>query len=126
MKLINKCIAQFLIVCTVGLGVPLPASAGIVATDQIQASAERDRVKSFLGRADVRSQMMALGVDSNLAMSRIDAMTDEEVQKLAGRIDQMPAGGADVLGVLLFIFIVLLVTDILGLTKVFPFTRSIK
>jgi hypothetical protein len=126
MKLINKCIAQFLIVCTVGLGVPLPASAGIVATDQIQSSAERDRVKSFLGRADVRSQMMALGVDSNLAMSRIDAMTDEEVQKLAGRIDQMPAGGADVLGVLLFIFIVLLVTDILGLTKVFPFTRSIK
>jgi hypothetical protein len=97
-----------------------------VATDQIQSSAERDRVKSFLGRADVRSQMMALGVDSNLAMSRIDAMTDEEVQKLAGRIDQMPAGGADVLGVLLFIFIVLLVTDILGLTKVFPFTRSIK
>jgi hypothetical protein len=126
MKLINKCIAQFLIVCTVGLGVPLPASAGIVATDQIQSSAERDRVKSFLGRADVRSQMMALGVDSNLAMSRIDAMTDEEVQELAGRVDQMPAGGADVLGVLLFIFIVLLVTDILGLTKVFPFTRSIK
>jgi hypothetical protein len=42
---------------------------------------------------------------------------------MANQIDSMPAGG-DVLGVLLFVFVLLLVTDILGLTKVFPFTRS--
>ena len=44
--------------------------------------------------------------------------------RLAGQIDQAPAGG--IIGVILFVFFVLLVTDILGFTKVFPFTRSIR
>jgi hypothetical protein len=52
-------------------------------------------------------------------------MTDDEVRSIAGRIDSLPAGG-DVLGILFTVFIVLLVTDILGFTKVFPFTRSIR
>jgi hypothetical protein len=47
------------------------------------------------------------------------------VEQLAGRVDQAPAGG-DVLGLLFTVFIVLLVTDILGLTKVFPFTRPVR
>jgi hypothetical protein len=42
------------------------------------------------------------------------------------QIDQDPAGAADVVGVLFTVFIILLVTDILGLTKVFPFTRSVR
>lgn len=58
-------------------------------------------------------------------MERVQAMSNAEVAQLAGRLDQTPAGG-DVLGVLLTIFIVLLVTDIVGLTKVFPFTRSVR
>ena len=45
---------------------------------------------------------------------------------LAGQIESLPAGGADVLGVLLIVFLVLLLTDILGFTKIFPFTRSIR
>ena len=36
-----------------------------------------------------------------------------------------PAGG-DILGLVFTVFIILLVTDILGLTKVFPFTRSVR
>ena len=59
------------------------------------------------------------------AVERVNAMSDAEVAQLAGRIDQAPAGG-DVLGMLFTIFIILLVTDILGLTKVFPFTRSVR
>ena len=44
---------------------------------------------------------------------------------LCGMIcDKAPAGG--IIGVILFVFFVLLVTDILGFTKVFPFTRSIR
>jgi hypothetical protein len=52
-------------------------------------------------------------------------MSDDEVAQLAGRIDQAPAGG-DILGILFTVFIILLITDILGLTKVFPFTRSMR
>ncbi|HEX9806340.1 MAG TPA: PA2779 family protein [Alteraurantiacibacter sp.] len=118
--------ARVLIICTFALGMPLPVSADIVTTDQVYASSERDRVRSFLDRADVRSQMQSLGVDANAARARVDALTDEEAAKLAGQIDQLPSGASDVLGVLLFVFIVLLITDILGLTKIFPFTRSIR
>jgi hypothetical protein len=124
MKSFHRCIARLLIVCTVGMGLPLPASAGIVSTDQIVASVERDQVRNFLDRAEVRSQLQSMGVDANAARARVDALTDEEVTSLANRIEQLPAGGSDVLGVLLVVFIILLVTDILGLTKVFPFTRS--
>ena len=59
------------------------------------------------------------------AQARVNAMSDEEVTQLAGRIDQAPAGG-DILGLMFTVFIVLLVTDILGLTKVYPFTRSVR
>ena len=126
MKAFNRCIAQALIVCTLGIGIPLPASAGIVTTNQMQASAERDKVRNFLDRAEVRSQMQALGVDANAARARVDALTDDEAQNLASRIDQLPAGGDSVLGILFAVFIILLITDLLGLTKVFPFTRSVR
>lgn len=126
MKTFNRCIAGVLIVCTLGLGMPLPASAGIVTTDQIYASTERDRVRSFLDRADVRAQMQALGVDPQATRARVDALTDDEVAKLSGQIDQLPAGGDSILGILFAIFIILLITDILGFTKVFPFTRAVR
>lgn len=125
MNAFNRTVARLLMLCIIGLGMPLPASAGIVTTDQIYASAERDRVRDFMLREDVRAQMQSLGVDADSVHERVDAMTDEEVSKLAGRIDQMPAGG-DVLGILFAVFIILLVTDILGLTKIFPFTRSVR
>jgi hypothetical protein len=79
----------------------------------------------MLARADVRAEMADRGLSAEQALQRVQAMTDDEVATLAGRMDQAPAGG-DILGVLFTVFIVLLVTDILGLTKVFPFTRSVR
>ena len=125
MSLFKRCLARLLIVCTVTLGMPLPASAEIVTTDQLYASAERDRVRSFLDRADVQAQLQSLGVDPAAARARVDALTDDEAAQIAGHIDQLPAGGS-ILGVLFAVFIILLITDILGLTKVFPFTRSVR
>jgi len=52
-------------------------------------------------------------------------LTDEEAHTISGKLDQLPAGG-DVIGVVFAVFIILLITDIFGLTKVFPFTRSIR
>ena len=126
MKTFNRFVSSVLIVCTLGAGVPLPATAGIVATDQLAAHGERDRVRSFLDRAEVREQLSALGLSPQAARDRVDALSDEEAASLAGRLDQLPAGGSDVLGVLLVVFVILLITDILGFTKVFPFTRPIK
>jgi hypothetical protein len=125
MRAFKRWISSVLILAMIGVGFPLPASAGIVTTDQAGAAAQRERVLGFLDRQEVRAKLQSLGVDANAAKARVDALTDQEAQDLAARIDQLPAGG-DVLGVVFVIFIILLVTDILGLTKVFPFTRSVR
>lgn len=65
---------------------------------------------------------MSLGVDHNQAAARVAALSDDEVQQLYGKMQTLPAGG-DILGTLVFIFLVLLVTDLLGLTSVYPFTH---
>ncbi|WP_059418370.1 PA2779 family protein [Sulfuricella sp. T08] len=122
--------SRLLIASVLGLGLPLQsAHAGLVGTDKVAVSAqsqsERERIRTFLDREDVRKELQIQGVDVNTAKARVDALTDEEVQKVAGKLDTMPAGG-EIIGILFTIFVILLVTDILGFTKVFPFTRSIK
>lgn len=129
MNIAKRLMASVLIASTTLMGLPLTANAGIVATDTtLSASlsqANRDRVSTFLDREDVRTALQDRGVQRTDALQRVQAMSDAEVAQLAGRIDQAPAGG-EVLGLLFTVFIVLLVTDILGLTKIFPFTRSVR
>lgn len=129
MHLFRRSIASLLIASTTLMGLPMAASADIVPTEEVLSAttsvANRDRVFNFLNRADVRQGLQEQGLDAELALARVNAMTDAEVAQLAGRIDQAPAGG-EVLGLLFTVFIILLVTDILGFTKVFPFTRSVR
>jgi hypothetical protein len=109
-----------------------PAQAGLIGTDQIisglAAEDGRAAIKLFLQREDVRRQLQLLGVEADEAISRVDAMADNEVRDVAGRIGTSPAGGdlGTVVGAIVVVFIVLLITDILGFTKIFPFTRPIK
>jgi hypothetical protein len=126
MTAFNRFVSGVMIVSILGAGMPLPASAGIVATDQVAAGSERDRVTSFLERAEVQAQMQALGVNPQAAAARVNALSDDEIAGLADRIDQLPAGGSDVLTVLVAVFLILLITDLLGLTHIFPFTKDIK
>lgn len=109
------------------------AHAGMIATDavaaqvtQAEAQSRRANVLATLNRADVAEALAAKGVDMQAARARIASLSDAEVVALADQLDHAPAGASDVLGVIVFIFLVLLVTDILGLTKVFPFTRSVR
>lgn len=122
--------SRLLIVTTLGLGVPFhSAHAGVVETDRVAVSAqsqsERERIRSFLDREDVRKALQSQGIDANNAKARVDALTDEEVQRVAGRLDNMPVGG-DIIGILFLVFIILLITDIMGFTKVFSFTRPVR
>jgi hypothetical protein len=132
MKSFKKFVSASLIVCITAAGLPFSAQARMVATEEITApaatgtqSASRDTVNQFLARDEVRQAMLGQGVNPQAALERVAAMSDGEVAQLAGRIDQAPAGG-EVLGLLFTVFIVLLVTDIMGLTKVFSFTRSVR
>lgn len=120
--------SRMVILSMLTLGLPLqPAFAGMVGTDQAvsheMAGQDRARINAFIDRADVLAQLQKQGVTSLEAKARVNALTDDEAHKIAGKLDQLPAGG-DVLDALLFVFIVLLITDILGFTSVFPFTHS--
>lgn len=121
---LRSALAAVLVVCITGLGLPLPAQAGMLPTEASLKNPDRHRLASLLDREDVRVQLEARGVTPGEVKARIAALTDEEAATLAARMDELPAGG--ILGVLLVVFLVLLVTDILGLTKVFPFTRPVK
>ena len=113
------------------MGLPLqPAFAGMVETDQAVfhelANQDRAKISAFLDRADVLAELQEQGVSATEAKARVYALTDDEAHKISGKLEQLPAGGDGIIGALVFIFIVLLITDILGLTKVFPFTHAIK
>lgn len=119
---------RLLIVSLLALSLPTKASMmSAQETMPVHQSSERANVMQFLAREDVVQQIAAQGVDIALVRQRVAAMSDAEINQLSGKIDQLPAAGsAGVIGAVLFVFIVLLVTDILGLTKVFPFTRSVR
>jgi len=111
-------------------GLPLPAHAALIGTEQLlqSDSSAQAKISSFLARAEVRRELAARGVDPADVRARVAALSDEQARELAARIDQLPAGGdgvGDVLGAIVLIFVILLITDILGLTKVFPFTRPV-
>ena len=80
------------------------------------------RLNAALARSDVQQEMQRLGVSPAKAAERVAALTDVEAARLADQIDNAPAGG--IIGAILLVFFVLLFTDIMGWTKVFPFTRS--
>ena len=106
---------------------PVAVGASTLITTEQAAAAQPGRalLEQTLSRADVVAGLQARGVSVDAARARVAALTDAEAAHVAAQIDQDPAGG-EVLGVLLTIFIVLIVTDILGFTKVFPFTRAIR
>ena len=121
--------SRVMVVCMLSFGVQTSAFAGMVSTDVAvdHALADQGRAKiiALIDREEVSLQLQAKGVTHDQAVARVNALSDEEVIQVSGKLDQLPAGG-DVLGLLFTVFIVLLVTDILGFTKIFPFTRSIK
>ena len=126
---LSKFIATLLIPVMALGSLPLVGHAGIVSTEQALVTpagdADRTKVSSFLARDEVRQALTSQGVDADQAIERVKAMSDAEVAQLADRVDNAPAG-AGIVGTIFLIFVILLVTDILGLTSVFPFTRPIR
>lgn len=127
----KQTLAALLIVSTTHVGFVQTAQATMIGTEQVaqagaarSADAARAQLNEAFARADVQARLQALGVDASDASERVAALTDDEALRLAGEIDKAPAGG--IIGAILLVFFVLLVTDILGFTKVFPFTRSIR
>lgn len=119
---LRRAVACLLVLCLSATGT-FPAYAGIVGTETVMAGAERGQLAVVLQREDVKVRLQAMGVDPAQVRARVAALSNEEAAQLAARLDQLPAGGSDFLTVALIVFLVLLFTDIMGYTKIFPFTR---
>jgi len=135
MTRIARTLAHALTVCICFAGMPPPAAhAELVATDRAEPSAHaqtsaRAALTSLLDRADVRAALRSRGVSAEEAKARVAALSDDEAEQLAAKLDSLPAGGGGfetVLWIGFLVFVILLITDILGFTKVFPFTRPAK
>jgi len=108
-----------------------PAQAAMVNTSEIikqnKQNLDRERLNMLLDRSEVRKQLEAWGVKSKEAKAWIDSLTDREIAEIVSSIDQMPAGGSSLgmlVGAALLVFFVLLITDILGYTDIFPFVKG--
>ena len=94
MKFLSKLISQLLILSMVVL--PFSTQAGMIGTVQVVANAtaeaNRDKVRDFVSRTDVQKQFESLGLTTANAAERVNAMTQDEINRIAGKIDTLPAG----------------------------------
>ena len=105
-----------------------PAQAAMIGNAQIVTEAQSDLSRSeilqMLDREAARQQLLTLGVSPEMVKQRVAQMTDAEVAQLNQHLADLPAGG-DIWGVLLLLFIVFIITDMLGATDIFPFVKSV-
>ena len=96
-------------------GLPFTAQAGLIGTDEVvghtQLQTDRAKVRDFVSRADVQQQLQQFGLTQQNAKDRVDALTEAEVQHIAGKIDALPAGatagGAAVVGITVLLVLII-------------------
>jgi uncharacterized protein DUF6627 len=106
-----RLISQLLVLSMMTL--PFSTQAAMIGTGEViggaQAQANRDKVRDFVARGEVQKQMEVLGLGSATAKERVDALTDQEIQQLAGKIDSLPAGAHGDLGIVVVVLVVAIV-----------------
>ena len=92
--LLQRLISYILVFSLAGL--PFTAQAGLIGTDEVvaqtQVQSDRAKVRDFVSRSDVQQQLQQFGVSPQNAKDRIDALSEAEVQQIAGKINALPAG----------------------------------
>lgn len=124
-------VGLFLAIFMLTISMPVQSVfAAMVSTEDLMISdrgAEaRAAISQLLAREDIQKALIAQGIDPIEAQARVDGLSDEEAVRFAGMIDQLPAGGSLtwILGLAVLVFLVLLITDILGYTDIFPFVKK--
>ena len=104
--------------------------AAMIGTETVMETSQgqeaRTRIKQILEREDVRQALINQGIDPREAGTRIDSLSDTEAVAVSDKLDQPPAGSGALevfLIVSLIAFIILLITDIMGYTDIFPFVK---
>ncbi len=135
MKLIrqrSKSASVFLITLMVLLTIPYQSvlaamiETGATLDITVQGQEARNTIKSILAREDAQAVLRAQGIDPLEAGARVDSLTDAEAARIADQIEELPAGGNFLIGVLVvvgIIVVILAITDAMGYTDVFTFIK---
>jgi hypothetical protein len=130
----RRCIATFVAACVGFGGLAQTAQAGgLISAEQVAAGVglrtptdHRAQLLAVLERDDVAAALVEHGVSLDQARLRVAALTDAEAARLAAEIDQAPAGASELIGTLVLVFVLLVFSDILGYTRIFPFIKPIR
>ena len=128
----SKPVSLFLAILMITIFTPYQTVlAKMISTETVieseRAYEARVYVHSVLAREDLKAALMSQGIDMKEAKARIDSLSNTEIVLLADKIEQLPAGSdpiSTIVGAAVLIFLVLLITDILGLTDVFSFVKK--
>ena len=127
MKPIKKCLSIVLAFAMLSMSFS-PVQAALLTNEYVIARTQHNQATTQLlqtiNRSDVRDQLLSMGVSAESIESRINLMTANEIAQLNQQIGELPAGG-DILGVILIIFIVFVITDVIGATDIFPFIKPV-
>ena len=108
----------------------MSAQAGMLDTDTLITTGQSQQsiagLQQLLEHEDAQRQLLALGVSPDQVRERVASLSNSELARINQGIDTLNAGGDSVLGVLLIIFIVFVITDVIGATNIFPFIHPVK
>ena len=126
-KHFRKFISLVSVLCLLAVQIN-PVQAAIVGNNELLAQAQHDtkvsQLISMLDKSSVQEKLIQMGVDPIAAKDRINQLNDEELSSLIQDMDSLPAGG-DAGSTLMTLFIIFLITDMLGATDIFPFVKNI-
>jgi hypothetical protein len=121
-QLWQKTVVHVLVLTLLSAGSPIVAQAEIIGTlagiESSQRAADLAKLNDVLARDEARARMRALGVDEGQVEMRLARLTDAELNALAQRVDEMPAG-AGILEVVGIVFVVLLILEAVGVIDIF-------
>ena len=104
------------------MAVQQPVYAGLVSTPQLIPQNQLDLMQT---RLDIQNQLVELGVEQLQAMNRVTSLSDDQIIEISSRISELPAG-ADLGGTLFTVFIIFVITDVIGATDIFPFIKPVR
>ncbi|HBA32714.1 MAG TPA: hypothetical protein DCZ12_01110 [Gammaproteobacteria bacterium] len=124
LRLISTVFVSFFLLSTV-----VSANTEIVGTQMLLNSSQPELSKQTLietlNTKAIEAELVSMGVSPEAAIQRVQSLTNEEALALQAHLKDLPAGGADAVGIALFIFTLFVITDIVGATDIFPFIRPV-
>lgn len=120
----NRTISILLITLLFLMSYYSSAQAAMVSTQQMVDTNNHQQIQqqlvTTLQRDEIKQQLLELGVQPQQVLLRVESMTDNEVQQLAGLINDTPAGSG-IVGILAVVLVGLVITDLLEVTNIFNF-----